>query len=98
MINKILFKRINRGLTIMYFITLAYCVMVQFLSPGVAIFPVMNFVCTFDFLQFGFVGFTVLIIMICGGIFCTWLLHDINDTNFVANDCLATYGLCIPCG
>ncbi|KAJ3225219.1 hypothetical protein HDU81_008067 [Chytriomyces hyalinus] len=98
MIDKVVYKRINRIMFGMYILTGLYMIMAQFMSPSMAVTPTVNFVCTFDLIQYGLLAGGVFFLLICGGIFSMWLIHDITDSNFITCDCLITYCVGLPCG
>ncbi|TPX64711.1 hypothetical protein CcCBS67573_g08336 [Chytriomyces confervae] len=120
-IDKVVYKRINRIIIALYIITGSYLLVVQFFSKSMAIIPVVNFKCSFDLLQYGLLIGGVLFVeflfsspflpsscgnsssatqqlLICGGIFSMWLIHDISDSNFITQDCLITYCVGLPSG
>ncbi|KAJ3264906.1 hypothetical protein HDU77_007186 [Chytriomyces hyalinus] len=98
MIDKVVYKRINRIMFGMYVLTGLYMIMAQFMSPSMAVTPTINFLCTFDLIQYGLLAGGVFFLLICGGIFSMWLIHDITDSNFITYDCLITYCVGLPSG
>ncbi|KAJ3230187.1 Neutrophil cytosol factor 2 [Chytriomyces hyalinus] len=97
-IDKVVYKRINRIIIMLYAITGSYLLVVQFFAKSMAITPVVNFKCTFDLLQYGLLVGGVFFLLICGGVFSMWLIHDISDSNFITYDCLITYCVGLPSG
>ncbi|KAI8607752.1 hypothetical protein BC830DRAFT_86684 [Chytriomyces sp. MP71] len=76
-------------------IIFVYCAIIQGLSPRVSIYPLVQD-CYFDLQQYGLCIFSVLIIFIFGGIFATWLVHDIQDHSFIAKELIITYSIGAP--